>query len=59
MNPAKCVFGVASDNLLGHVVSKEGIVVDPDKVRAILEAPTPTNATTLSRFLGELGGTAG
>ena len=42
--PAKCVFGVASGNLLGHVVSQEGIAVDPDKVKAILEAPAPNNA---------------
>ena len=54
LNPAKCVFGVASGNLLGHIVSKEGIAVDPDKVRAILEAPAPTNAKALSRFLGQI-----
>ena len=54
LNPAKCVFGVASGNLLGHVVSREGIAVDPDKVKAILEAPAPTNAKALSRFLGQI-----
>ena len=54
LNPAKCVFGVASGNLLGHVVSKEGIAVDPDKVRAILEAPTPNNTKALRRFLGQI-----
>ena len=54
MNLAKCVFGVASDNLLGHVVSKEGIAVDPDKVKAILEAPAPSNAKALSWFLGKI-----
>ena len=41
---AKCVFGVKSGTVLGHIVSKEWIVVDPDKVKAILEAPTPNNA---------------
>ena len=54
LNPAKCVFGVASGNLLGHVVSREGIAVDPDKVKAILEAPAPNNAKALSRFLGQI-----
>ena len=39
LKPTKCVFGVARGKLLGHVVSKEGIAVDPDKVKAILEAP--------------------
>ena len=54
LNPVKCVFGVASGNLLGHIVSKDGIVVDPEKVRAILEAPTPNNAKSLSRCLGQI-----
>ena len=54
LNPAKCVFGVSSGTLLGHIVSKEGIAVDPDKVKAILEAPAPTTAKALSRFLGQI-----
>ena len=54
LNPAKCAFEVTSGALLGHIVSQEGIAVDPDKVRAILEAPAPTNAKALSRFLGHI-----
>ena len=54
LNLAKCVFRVASGNLLGHIVSKEGIVVNPDKVRAILKPPAPNNAKALSRFLGQI-----
>ena len=54
LNTAKCAFGVTSDTLLGHIVSEEGIAVDPDKVKAILEAPAPLNAKALSRFLGQI-----
>ena len=54
LNPAKCAFAVASGMLLGHIVSKDGIAMDPDKVKAILEAPAPTNAKALSRFLGQI-----
>ena len=54
LNPAKCVFGVSSGALRGHIVSKDGIAVDPDKVKAILEAPAPTMAKALSRFLGQI-----
>ena len=54
LNLAKCVFRVASGNLLGHIVSKDGIAVDPDKVRAILEASAPNNAKDLTRFLGQI-----
>ena len=50
LNPAKCVFGAASGNLLGHIVSKDGIAVDPDKVKA----PAPSHAKALSRFLGQI-----
>lgn len=41
LNPKKCVFGVTSGKLLGFVVSKDGIKVDPDKVKAIREMPAP------------------
>ena len=54
LNPAKCVFGVTSGNLLGHIVSKDGIAVDPDKVRAILETPALNNTKALSSFLGKI-----
>ena len=36
------------------VGSQDGITVDLDKVKAILQAPTPTNAKALSRFLGQI-----
>jgi hypothetical protein len=44
LNPVKCAFAVTSGMLLGHIVSKDGIAMDPDKVKAILEAPSPHNA---------------
>ena len=59
LNPGKSVFGVASGHLLGHIISKDKIVVDPDKVRAILEAPKANNVKALSRFMAKSGGTAG
>ena len=41
LNPSKCAFFVTSDTLLGHIISQEGIAMDPDKVHAILNAPMP------------------
>ncbi|XP_031392416.1 uncharacterized protein LOC116204461 [Punica granatum] len=35
LNPAKCTFGAKSGKLLGFIVSKRGIEVDPDKNVAI------------------------
>ena len=54
LNPAKYAFTVTNGMLLGHIVSKEGISMDPDKVKAILEAPRPTNAKAMSKFLGHV-----
>ncbi|GAU40822.1 hypothetical protein TSUD_398050, partial [Trifolium subterraneum] len=41
LNPNKCTFGVRSGKLLGFIVSQRGIEVDPDKVKAIQNMPTP------------------
>ncbi|GMI78334.1 hypothetical protein HRI_001502700 [Hibiscus trionum] len=40
-NPAKCTFGVTSGKLLGFVVSRRGIKIDPYKIKAIQELPLP------------------
>ena len=37
LNPHKCIFCVKSSRLLGFIVSKEGIRVDPLKVEEILQ----------------------
>ena len=41
LNPTKCTFGTTSEKLLGFVVSKKRIEIDPDKVRAIQDLPPP------------------
>ena len=40
--------------LFGHIVSREGIVVDPRKIKLIIEASTPKNAKALSFFLKQI-----
>jgi len=37
---------------LGHIISKEGIVVDPIKVEVIKDWPRPTNISKIRSFLG-------
>ena len=37
---------------MGHVVSKEGIAVDPKKLRAIMEWETPKNVDEVRSFMG-------
>ena len=41
LNPKKCVFGVTSGKLLGFIVSRRGIEIDPQKVKAIMDMPPP------------------
>ena len=40
---------------VGHVVTKEGIEVDPQKVKAITEWSRPTNIVEIRSFLGLAG----
>ena len=40
--------------LLRHIVYREGIDVDHDQIKAILDAPPLTNAKELSRFHGQI-----
>ena len=35
LNPKKSIFGVIRGKLLGHIVSKEGIRIDLERVKAI------------------------
>ena len=39
----KCKFSIDSVKFLGHMISKEGIQMDPEKVQAISNFPRPTN----------------
>ena len=40
---------------MGHVISAQGIMVDPQKVEAILNWEAPTNQTEVRSFLGLAG----
>lgn len=54
LNPKKYVFGVSARNLSGFIVSNRGIEVDPAKVKAILEMPTPTTLKQRRSLQGRL-----
>ena len=52
LNPNKCTFGVRSGKLLGFIVSKKGIEVDPAKIKAIQEMPESRTKKEVLGFLG-------
>jgi hypothetical protein len=49
---SKCSFYQSKIHYLGHIISNEGIVVDPVKVEAIMEWSTPTNVQEVRSFMG-------
>jgi hypothetical protein len=53
LNPHKCVFCVESGHLLGFIVSRHGIRVDPIKVEAILNIPPPSSLRQLQSLQGK------
>ena len=48
----KCKFMAPFVEFLGHLVDSRGIRPLPEKVRAIQQAPTPTNVTELKSYIG-------
>ncbi|KAL2230621.1 UNVERIFIED_CONTAM: Transposon Tf2-12 polyprotein [Sesamum indicum] len=51
----KCEFWVSQVVFLGPVVSGDGVMPDPSKVKAIMEWRVPKNATKVQSFLGLAG----
>ena len=52
---SKCEFWLEQVAFLGHVVSREGIMVDPKKVEVLLHWERPKTATEIRSFLGLAG----
>ena len=52
LNKEKCVFSTDQLVFFGHVFSKSGIKADPEKIKTIIEAPTPKNVPEIRSFLG-------
>lgn len=51
LNPHKCNFLKKEILYLGHVVTGEGILPDPDKVKVMKEYPVPENVDEVKRFV--------
>jgi hypothetical protein len=53
--PSKCLFGVKEVEYLGHIVSHDGVKVDPNKIKAMLDWPIPKTLKNITGFLGLTG----
>jgi hypothetical protein len=49
---SKCSFYQNHIHYLGHIISEQGIEVDPEKIEAIIGWPTPINVLDVRSFMG-------
>jgi hypothetical protein len=49
---SKCEFWINEVSFFGQVISLEGIIVDPGKVRYVLDWKPPMSVTQVCSFLG-------
>jgi hypothetical protein len=52
---SKCAFWLKEVLFLGHVISAEGIAVDPNKIQEVLNWKSPRSVTQIRSFLGLAG----
>jgi hypothetical protein len=50
-----CEFWLEKVAFLGHVLTADGVAVDPEKIEAMLEWQQPKNVTDIRNFLGLVG----
>jgi hypothetical protein len=49
---SKCEFWINEVLFLGHIINREGLVVDPKKVTAILDWQAPKDVRGIKSFIG-------
>ena len=54
LNPAKCAFGVSAGKFLGFIVNYRGIEANPDKIKAVLDMPSPSNIKEVQCLTGRI-----
>jgi hypothetical protein len=50
----KTIFGVEEGNILGHIISRDGIHIDPERIKPISQLPLPHNKKAMQSFFGRI-----
>ena len=54
LNPAKCAFGVSIEKFLGFIVNHRGIEANPNKIKDVLDMPSPSGIKEVQRLTGRI-----
>ena len=54
LNPAKCAFGVSAGKFLGFIVNHRGIEANLEKIKAVLDMPSPSGIKEVQRLIGRI-----
>ncbi|XP_058216781.1 uncharacterized mitochondrial protein AtMg00860-like [Rhododendron vialii] len=52
---SKCEFWLSEVKFLGHVVSKDGVSIDPGKIKSVMNWQRPKSVFEIRNFLGLVG----
>ena len=52
LKESKCQFFKQEIHYLGHVISKNGVATDPEKIKCVKEWPQPKTCKDILSFLG-------
>ena len=54
LNPAKCAFGVSAEKFLGFIVNNRGIEANSDKIKVVLDMPSPSGIKEVQHLTGRI-----
>ena len=54
LNPRKSNFSMKEGKMLGHIISKDGIRIDPDIVNSIFKVEEPRSKKEIQSFIGQV-----
>ncbi|WP_162558341.1 ribonuclease H family protein, partial [Proteus mirabilis] len=54
LNPKKSIFALEEGKLLGHIVSRDGVKIDPARVQVVQKIPLPRSKKDIQKFLGKI-----